>query len=237
MTGKLRIEPEISSVNLVLVGNFNPAIFTPAWFVLHELLPAKAAENASLQIAQGSLTAFSTDWLQLQVTADRFSAGTSQAPYIRLCDLVVAVFKVHLTHSPVNALGINRGVHFQVSDLTARDRIGRALAPVEPWGAWSSALGLTGDQGGMTSLTMSQLDPEGRPPGGRINVTVEPSSQVGQGRLGVYVGINDHYAVNSAGPGAGQQLIGLLENNFTRSLSRSAEIIDHIMSLSEDKLE
>ena len=37
----------------------------------------------------------------------------------------------------------------------------------------------------MTSLTMTQVDPEGRLPVGRINVKVEPSNRIGQGRLGV----------------------------------------------------
>ena len=34
----MRIEPEISGVQVVLVGDFNPAIFTPAWFALYRLL-------------------------------------------------------------------------------------------------------------------------------------------------------------------------------------------------------
>ena len=83
----------------------------------------------------------------------------------------------------------------------------------------------------MTSLTMSQIDPEGRPTGGRINVKVEPSTRIGQGRLGVYVQVNDHYAIDDAIPGAGKRLIGLLEDNFDTSLSRSNSIVGHIMSL------
>lgn len=230
----MRIVPEIGSASVVLVGNFNPAIFTPAWFELHELLPTKAAENANLQIAQGQLTVFSTDWFQLQVTTERFVVETSQAPHVRLCDLVVPIFKIHLPHSPLSALGINFSVHFQVRDSAARDRIGRSLAPVDPWGVWSDKIGLNGDQGGMSSLTMSGANPEGRAEGHRINVTVESSNRVGQGRLGVYVAINDHYAVDSDSPRAGQHLIGLLEANFTRSLNRSTEIVDQIMSLAED---
>ena len=83
----------------------------------------------------------------------------------------------------------------------------------------------------MTSLTMSQVDPEGRPKGGRINVKVEPSKRIGQGLTGVYVQVNDHYANDDAGPGAGVRLIGLLEDNFDTSIRRSNSIIDHIMSL------
>lgn len=227
----MRIEPEISGVAVVLLGDFNPAIFTPAWFVMHGLLPKAAADNADLQVAHRQVTAFSTDWLRLQVTSDRFVADTAQAPHIRVRDLVMRVFKEHLTHMPTRAMGINRTVHFRVASFAERDRIGRALAPVEPWGRWGVELGLDGEHGGMTSLTMSQIRPEGRPQGGRINVKVEPSSRIGDGRSGIFVEVNDHYAVHGTDTGGSSQLMGFLDRDFDTSIRRSDGIIDHIMSL------
>ena len=134
MVDLMRIEPEISGVVVVLLGDFNPAIFTPAWFAMHGLLPQAAADSAKLEVAHHQVTMFSTDWLHLQVTSDRFLADTVQAPHVRVRDLVVRVFKEHLNHTPVRAMGINRSVHFRVGSLAERDQIGRALAPVEPWG-------------------------------------------------------------------------------------------------------
>ena len=227
----MRIEPEISGVTVTMLGKFNPAILTPAWFALHDLLPQSAADSANLRVAHQEITAFSTDWLRLEVTTGSFAAETRQAPNIRLRDLVVSVFKRHLFHTPLRAFGINRLVHFQVSSIAARDRLGRTLAPVEPWGAWTLDLGSTGEHGGMTSLTMTQIDPEGRPPGGRINVKVEPSKLIGHGRLGVFIEVNDHYTIDDTSPKAGERLVGLLEDNFDSSLSRSDGIIDHLMSL------
>lgn len=61
----MRIQPEIDEVGVVLVGSLNPAIFTPAWFALHGLLPESAAESAELEVAHPQLTRFSTDWLRL----------------------------------------------------------------------------------------------------------------------------------------------------------------------------
>ena len=80
-------------------------------------------------------------------------------------------------------------------------------------------------------MTMSQIDPEGRAPGGRINVKVEPSNQIGQGRLGVFVDVNDHFVIADKPPQTGKQLVGLIEGNFDKSIGRSDGIIDHIMSL------
>ena len=230
----MRIEPEIGEVDVIVLGTFNPALFTPAWFVLHGLLPKAAADSAEVALVHPQVTEFTFDWLHLQVTTERFSAGTSQAPHVRVCDLVVRVFREYLPHTPLRAFGINRYVHFPVRSPAERHRIGRTLAPVEPWGRWGAALEPDGEHGGMTSLTMSQLDPPGRAAGGRISVTVEPSNRIGDPRLGVYVGVNDHYPIDETSPTMGRST-GVLEENFEASLKRSDDIIDHVMSLAEER--
>lgn len=231
----MRIEPEISGVSVVLLGDFNPAIFTPAWFALHGLLPENVADSADLRVVHQQVTEFAADWLLLQVTVDRFSVETLQAPHIRLRDLVARIFKEYLHHTPLRAFGINRNVHFRVKSSAERDRIGKTLAPVEPWGTWGHDLDLEGKHGGMKSLTMSQLAPDGRPTGGQINVTVEPSYRISNRQTGVYVGVNDHYAIDNAELGTAECLMELFENNFDTSLERSNGIIDHIMSLAKTK--
>ena len=231
----MRIEPEISEVDIVLVGNFNPAIFTPAWFVLHELLPKRVAEGAELEVAHRELTVFKIEWCQLHVTLERFQLRTTSAPYVRLCDLALRVFRENLYHTPIRAIGINRSVHFRVDDLGERDRIGQRLAPVEPWGQWCDRLGLSEEQGGMTSLKMSALNAEANPLGGEVNVTVEPSKRIDDIRVGVYVGVNDHYSPEKSEAETSEDLLALLEKNFEASLEQSEGIIDQIMSLREEK--
>ena len=69
----MRIEPEISGVSVVLLGDFNPAIFTPAWFVLHGLLQEDVADSAELRIAHPpGHSNSSAEWLRIQVTSERF---------------------------------------------------------------------------------------------------------------------------------------------------------------------
>ncbi len=225
----MRIEPELSSVAIILAGDFNPAIFTPAWFAMHNLLGKGVVDSAQLAVAHPQVTEFTADWLQIHVDVGRFSAETLQAPYVRLCDLVVRAFKENLHHTPLRAVGINRQVHFRVESYAKRDQIGRSLAPVEPWGDWGKALGKDGRQGGMTSLTMTQINLDGRSSDDKVNVTVEPSNRVGVGRDGVYTHVNDHYAIDNTD--STQGLMDLLERSFERSLNRSDGIIDHIMSL------
>lgn len=230
----LRIEPEVGSVSVVLAGDFNPAIFTPAWFARHGLLPESAADGAEVKIVHPQVAAFAFDWFNVEVTTDRFLARNAQAPYVRVCDLVVRVFKELLPHTPLRALGIHREVHFPVRGRAEMDRIGRTLAPVEPWGVWGRDLEPDGEHGGMTSLRMSQVKIEGRPPEDRIAVTVEPSNPIiGQGRAGVYVHVHDHYTIGDTGSGASGRLMEILGNDFQTFLERGDGIVDHVMSLAK----
>ena len=64
---------------------------------------------------------------------------------------------------------------------------------------------------------------------------MEPSNQIDDPRLGVYVGINDHYPIDETSLGTGERLMGVLEENFDVSLRRSEAIIDHVMSLAEEQ--
>lgn len=227
----MRTPPEISGVSVVLVGNFNPAIFTPAWFGQHDLLPQEVAENANLQIAHPEFTDFSTEWLQLNVTTDRFSASTLRVPYVRVRDLVLRVFNEHLYHTPIRALGINRDAHFKVTSKRERDRVGRLLAPVEPWEPLSAKLKLDNESGGMRSLTMSQSHPEDRPTGGKVSITVEPSTRIADGRSGIYVRVNDHFEIDGNASDNRSQLMDFLDKRFDSSIKFSEDVVEHIMSL------
>lgn len=117
----MQIKPEISGTDVVLAGSFNPVIFTPAWFALHELLPESASEQ---KVAHPHITILDTDWMHLDVSLERFQMATTQAPYTRICDLVLRVFKEQLPHTPVSALGINRQVHFCVDNFATRNKMG-----------------------------------------------------------------------------------------------------------------
>ena len=229
----MRIEPEIEDVSINVMGSFNPAMFTPAWFGLHGLLPGGAVASAALQIAHEQITDFRADWLHVQVGKERFRAETSQAPHVRVRDLVVRLFRDHLHSVPLTAIGVNRDVHFQVADMQQRDRIGRTLAPVDPWGAWGEALGSSGEQGGMTSLTMTQIAIEGRPAQDMINVTVEPSHRIGQRGTGVYVHVHHFLTSEEVGSDTNGRLIEILEEDFENSLKKSEDLIDQVMSLAE----
>lgn len=230
------IDPEISYVSLVAVGDFSPAVFHPAWFSLRGLLPPEAAEAANAQlVVSPEATEFAFDWLTVHVTTNVFSMDTSQEPCVRVRDLAARLFGERLPDPPVRALGINRAVHFRVRDMRARDRIGQTLAPKGAWGEWAKSLGMDGDHGGMTSLTMTQVGLDGRPADDAISVKVEPSVRIGGRRTGVYVAINDHYTIEQTSGNISEQLLAILDSRFEESHRWSEGIIDHVMSLAEGR--
>ncbi len=100
-----------------------------------------------------------------------------------------------------------------------------------PWGKPGAEIGLDLEYGGMTSLTMTSYKPDNRSLGGRINITVQPSNRVGNGEIGIYVEVNDHFAIDTSPPGSCEFSMRILAENFDKSLSRSFELINHIMSL------
>ena len=231
----MRIEPEIDGIDIVLPGSFNPAIPTPAWFALHDILPKSTAEKADLKAAHDHPTAFSTDWIRIQITPNRFQAATRLAPNVRARDLVVRVFKEHPSQTPIRAIGINREVHSRELGATARDRMGRRRAPVEPWGQIVEKFDPDGDRNGMASLTMRLSRPGGSPPGGHVDVELEPSDCIGDKRLGIHVQVNDHYEIDDAASDGREETIEFLENEFDRSVHRADEIVDHVISLATDR--
>lgn len=229
----MRIEPEISSLAIVLVGNLNPRIFTPDWFARNGLFTAKQTEAAEIEVIHAEIAAFKMEWLALRVEQKRFITETTEAPYVRLSDLVVRTFKEFLPHTPIGRLGINCGVHFDVGSFEARERIGEQLAPKEPWGEWGPmiAAGEGEQHGGMLSLVMEQRKVDDRAKG-YIRAKIEPSTKIKEGRTGIFIEINDHYEVENADAVVGaEEIIRILENNIEGSIKRSDWIIDQIMKL------
>ena len=84
---------EIERATIVLLGHFNPKIFQPSWFDHHGLIRAEEAESAENLVSLPELTTFTTAWLSIQVTPDRFQASTiDPAHFEALRDLVLGTF-------------------------------------------------------------------------------------------------------------------------------------------------
>ena len=231
----MRIEPTIAGASIVLVGNFNPAILAPDWFVRQGLVKEQAVirDDPDL-IIHPQIAQFKLDWCRIVTEPSKFSISGAKDPLVQLMDLTVRTFGEFLSHTPVRQLGINRYVHFPVESVEARDKIGQRLAPPEAWGDWSGAIitNAGSKRGGMRSLTMEQqvFDYERT---GYIRTTVQPSSLLPSG-LGVFVEVNDHYEVAATDALMGtQKIISILKENFEPSRAYADGIIDQVMKLAQ----
>jgi hypothetical protein len=217
----------------VLIGNLNPAIFHPSWFVANDLLSKDSIENAQVEIIHRGICIFKIDQLlRLQVEPNRFVAETREPPFVWLHDLVVRTFKEALIHTPIYKLGINRIVHFSVGDEKTRNEIGKKLAPQKAWGEWATCISGNKEKGhgGMISLVMQETDLDDREIG-YINAKVEPSLLI-KDNAGIFIEVNDHYEIPKDDSLVGAtKIINILEKQFDSSIRRSEWIIHQIMDL------
>ncbi|MGQ0465467.1 MAG: hypothetical protein ACT4QG_09115 [Sporichthyaceae bacterium] len=211
--------PERQSVSIVLLGAFNPRIFTPSWFVARNLLPAQVVEEGSIALINNDLSAFSTDWCRLEVIAERFLLASDNAPVdAALRDLAAGTFRV-LEHTPVAAIGVNFSAHYRLPDEASWHRFGHRLAPKET--VWDSIL----ESAGTRSLLIEGLRTDGY--AGHVRVKVEPSVVVGHG---IFIEVNDEFRKDEAVP-ASSWVPDVLNGQWQAIADRSRTIKDHLLSV------
>jgi hypothetical protein len=226
------IEPEISGCSIVLVGGFNPAIFQPAWLANQGLVSRESADAAEIELINRDLTIISVGPLRMQVEPARFQLDLNESPYVVASDFVVKAFGEVLPHTPVSQMGINRIVHFNTRSDEVRNRIGRKLAPIEPWGEWAKTLAdeTSGIRSGLASLAMQHYWNE-KKFSGFTRVQVEPSLRLKTS--GIFIQVNDHCQINTVDRIEGQ-IINYLSSEFDKRVRHAEWIIDQIMRLNDE---
>ncbi|MBI4309132.1 MAG: hypothetical protein HY591_02255, partial [Candidatus Omnitrophica bacterium] len=129
------IKPQIKerSSNIVLIGDFNPHIFQPAWFVSQKLIGIQEGESAKVEIVHSDLAIFSLEWLRLEVTRTRLLAVTRDDRFHEILkDLIVGTFSI-LSHTPVRMMGINNTWECIINDEETWHNVGHRLAPKDIW--------------------------------------------------------------------------------------------------------
>lgn len=214
---------EKQGLAIVLTGKFNPAIFQPWWFCANELIPRQEVNAATTKIVHEDVTVFHTDWLELFVDRDKFQAGTPQEAFFEpLRDLVKGTFEL-LSHTPLQALGINCHFHYTLDSDRVLEKLFGLLAPSTNW------------QGTLQHPRMMTLIMQGKRPDelpGSVQVKVEPSIKVSPG---VFVDVNDHYELRD--PNEQQhsedRFLEILDDRFEHSLRKASEVAEKILKIGE----
>lgn len=170
------------AASVVLVGQFNPAIFQPAWFIAEELLPTDLERDVALDVVSPQFTSFQADWLSLQVDAERFQVSTHDpSAFDALRDLAEGTAKL-LRHTPVRAVGINTHADYRLPHDESWRQLHERYAPLNPWANMVQHPRLQ-------SLSVQADRPDAYP--GWVQLTLKPSSNV---KPGAEVHVNDHFA-------------------------------------------
>lgn len=189
-------------LTVVLVGNFNPAIFSPAWLEVSGLITEEDSVSAELKLIHAQVCEFTVKNFNIFVDVDRFQISSTEEPFVSIADWVGVIFGKRLPHTPIVQAGINYSGHFAVASPEQRHALGRHLAPIEPWGEWGKELEGSKEikPGGLRSITMLQPQLPDRQKGHR-QVQLEPSvrADIVNPEVGVYMSVNDHYEIAEPG--------------------------------------
>ncbi|HEY5705272.1 MAG TPA: hypothetical protein VIS96_06840 [Terrimicrobiaceae bacterium] len=179
--------PESESLDVVLVGSFNPAIFHPQWFLRQELVGENEADEAKVKMVSSQITDVQFGGVRAVCVTDRLTLSTPNVAFTeKIHDLATAILRL-LPHTPVRACGINPQVHYRVQTVAYWHKIGNTLAPKNV--IWNDLF----PEPGMQSLTIKA--PRGGVFPGETNVTVGPSDRC---KPGFFVHANTHYDVPKA---------------------------------------
>jgi len=203
--------------SIVLLGNFNPKIFQPAWFEAEKLIRVQEKKEANVEVIHSDVAIFSLEWLRLEVIPERFHVAVTQEPYYEVVrDLVLGTFSL-LRHTPINRLGLNWDVDYQMESEDVWHEAGHRLAPKE---LWSDIL----EKPGMNSLTMKGLRTDGF--NGSLNVKIEPSRRA---HPGLSMNINDHFETNAKEPMGSNEIMEILKSVWSNSYERSKFIFESLL--------
>ena len=213
----MNTKPDVQTLSIVLVGNFNPRIFHPSWLAKHELIRNHEADNADIELSHNDVSIFSLEWLKLQVMLDKFSTITEQEPYFEVTrDLVCGIFRL-LEHTPISGIGINRGAHIRMRSKESWNDLGHILAPKK---RWEKALKQPGTM--RISIRGTRKDDYN----GHQNVRFEPSTRV---HPGVFIEFNDHFDIDSSSTSCSDQIINILTEKWDTNKTDFEKIVDALM--------
>lgn len=198
--------PDLSGINIVAAGAFNPAIVHPTWLADKALIPKELADfslrgDAEKPVVVSSQVAsFVADWLTVQVTPEQAVFATVDvARHQDLRDVAQGVFDL-LPETPVDAMGVNVDAHFRTETPEKWHSFGDYFLPKDFWeplfesGAWRARA--DGKKVGMRKSVVEIAREDDDFPG-FVRVELAPSVRVQP--HGIYVGINSHLQLTRDG--------------------------------------
>lgn len=185
-----KFNPEAKQFSIVLVGDFNPAMFSPQWFGKNNIMPAEevgfALSEQNSPIISSAITVFQTNQLNIKIDTKRFQVSATKEPLVTIKDFILKTFE-GLSNYTIKAYGYNYSAHYQIENFHEFHRIGDLLAPKI---YWEKLLGddIAGDEreGGLATI---QMQKQKKQKNGNISIILQSSTMF---KPGFYMACNDH---------------------------------------------
>jgi len=224
---------EILTSSIVVVGAFNPAIFSPDWLERNGLIGESDAAEAREGVRGRPLlvskqaTTFETEWFALQVLANQFSITSKKVLTPAFKDLAVGILQL-VPHTPVIAAGLNFAAHFKLSSETEYHRVGDTLAPKDIWDAL-----YPNDRSGLENLTIRVQSGSRKKPvetKDERRISVQPSNRLRP--FGAHLSYNDHHDVSgeTADLTPAEQVVYIIETQWENAWNDANRVFDVVLS-------
>lgn len=224
---------EILASSIIVVGRFNPAIFTPDWLERNGLIGSDDADAAREGTEEGPLivskqvATFATGWFTLQVLDNRLALTSKGALSPAFKDLAVGIFQL-VPHTPVVAVGLNFMGHFKLKGEDDYHRVGDVLAPKTIWHALYPE-----HMVGLAELSiLIQQGVRGKPPetSDARRITVQPSTRL---KYGIQMSYNDHHQVQTTDDPArpAERVAAIIDDQWESSWQDAVRDFDTVLSM------
>ena len=191
--------------SIVVVGDMNPQIFHPLWFAREGLLTESEAEEAEVKLVHPDIVAFSADWLEAQVTREKFIIKTKMEAYFEpLRDLAIGTFSL-LAHTPLRAVGVNFDRHVKIRE----DKLEELTNKFAPKNFWEEKGLNTQFEGISVSIDKSTVEHPLR----FLKIKIEPSALI---ENGIFLNLNYHTQLKprAGKENFGDQLVAILNQDW-----------------------
>lgn len=214
-------DPISETLNIVLLGAFNPAIFHPEWFVRHKLIGESELSRAEVNVISKDISEFTIGSVGVFCTDNRLIISIKRmadAPILQ--DIVLGILNL-LPHTPVTAVGFNNEATYRVSSLEHWHRIGHTLVPKDP--IWNKLCKNPGMQ--LVSI-LSALDwtlPLAE------NLSVQPLAQNNANHPGILLKANLHFnlpAADAESPSSADWTIRFISEQWDFASRRARSMAD-----------
>ena len=210
----MEYKTERRECSIVLIGKFNPEMFSPEWFSKRGIIKDEDVNYALSKplLVSNQLTRFVTNQLSINIELNRFTIAATKEPFIAIKDFIQSTFS-NLGGFEINAYGFNYCAHYPTDSAHAYHLVGDRLAPKS---FWKGLLGneTCGDdrKSGLTSIRMMKKNDNGA-----ITMELQPSAIIE--KYGLFISCNDHHNVNKEENDA-DDVMSNIDNQFDDSLKK-----------------